>query len=118
MGVRAVAVAALVALFAPVASTSSVVTGLRGHATIGPLTPICRADTPCRGPARHVTLLFRRGAVVHRTSTDGSGDYRIALRSGAYIVTAGRLRPVRPASVNVVAGRMRLVNLAIDSGIR
>ena len=113
------AVAALVALFAPVASTSSVVTGLRGHATIGPLTPICRADTPCREPAESPnpqTADYR--AVVHRTSTDGSGDYRIALRSGAYIVTAGRLRPVRPASVNVVAGRMRLVNLAIDSGIR
>ncbi len=115
---RAVAVAALLALFAPVASNSSVVTGLRGHATIGPLTPVCRADTPCRGPARHVTLSFTRGSVVHRTSTDGSGDYRIALRSGAYIVTAVRLRSVRPASVNVVAGRMRLVNLAIDSGIR
>ena len=98
-----------VALFARRAgSTSSTATGLRGHATIGPLTPVCRADTPCRGPARHVTLLFRRVAVgATARSTDGSGDYRIALRSGAYIVTAGQRRPVRPAKVlaNVVAGR-------------
>ena len=116
---RAVIVTALLAVMLPAAAGSTVATtGLRGHVTIGPLTPVCRAGTPCSGTAKHVTLSFRHVVVVYRTTTDGSGYYRIALGSGTYLVTASKGMSIRPVTVTVVAGRMRIVNLAIDTGIR
>jgi len=114
-----VIVTALLAVMLPAAAGSTVAsTGLRGHVTIGPLTPVCRAGTPCSGSAKHVTLSFKHVVVVYRTTTDGSGYYRIALGSGTYFVTAGKGMSIRPVTVTVVAGRMRIVNLAIDTGIR
>lgn len=112
-------VTALLALTLPAAAGSAAaVSGLRGHVTIGPLTPVCRAGTPCSGPAKHVTLSFRHVFLVHKTTTDGSGNYSIALGSGTYLVTASRGMSVRPVSVSVVGGRVRVVNFAIDTGIR
>lgn len=116
---RAVVLAALLALIAPAAAGSApAASGLRGHVTIGPLTPVCRAGTPCNGPARRVTLSFRRVFVVHKVTTDASGNYSVALGAGTYLVTASRGMSIRPVSVSVVAGRTRVVNFAIDTGIR
>jgi hypothetical protein len=115
---RAAVVVALLALTVPVAAGSTTATsGLRGHVTIGPLTPVCKAGTPCSGPARRVTLSFRRVFVVHKATTDGSGNYRIALGPGTYLVTASRGMSIRPVTVSV-GGGMRVVNFAIDTGIR
>lgn len=111
---RAVIVAALLAL----SPGSTATTGLRGHVTIGPLTPVCRAGTPCSGPAKRVTLSFRHVFLVTKTVTDGLGNYRIGLGPGTYLVTASKGRSVRPVSVTVVSGRMKIVNLSIDTGIR
>jgi hypothetical protein len=80
--------------------------------------PVCRAGTPCNGPARRVTLSFRHVFVVHKTTTDGSGNYSIALGSGTYLVTASKGMSIRPVSVSVLAGRIRVVNFSIDTGIR
>jgi hypothetical protein len=114
-----VVLAALLALLLPAAAGSSTAaTGLRGHVTIGPLTPVCRAGTPCSGPARLVTLSFRHVFLVHKATTDASGNYRIALGSGSYLVTASKGMSVRPVSVTVPAGGMRVVNFSIDTGIR
>ena len=111
---RAVIVTALLAIL----PGSTATTGLRGHVTIGPLTPVCRAGTPCSGPAKRVTLSFRHVFLVHKTVTDGLGNYRIGLGPGTYLVTASRGMSVRPVSVTVVSGRMKVVNLSIDTGIR
>jgi hypothetical protein len=116
---RAVVLAALLVLTLPAAAGSSTAsTGLRGHVTIGPLTPVCRVGTPCNGPAAHVTLSFRHVFLVHKATTDAAGNYRIALGSGTYLVTASKGVSVRPVSVSVPAGRMRVLNFAIDTGIR
>jgi hypothetical protein len=116
---RAVVLAALLALALPAAAGSSAAaTGLRGHVTIGPLSPVCRVGTPCSGPAKHVVLSFRHVFLVHKAATDGSGNYSIALGSGTYLVTASKGVSVRPVSVSVPAGRVRVVNFAIDTGIR
>jgi hypothetical protein len=111
---RAVIVTALLALI----PGSTTTTGLRGHVTIGPLTPVCRAGTPCFGNAKHVTLSFRHVFVVTNAVTDGSGYYRVALGPGTYLVKASKGQSVRPVTVSVVAGRTRIVNFAIDTGIR
>lgn len=115
---RAVVVTALLGLVLPAVAGSVSRAGLRGHVTIGPLTPVCRVGTPCTGAAKHVTLSFRHVFRVWKATTDGSGNYRVALGPGSYVLTANRGRSVRPTVVAVVAGRVRVVNLAIDTGIR
>jgi len=115
---RAVIVTALVALALASSAGSSTVSGLRGHATIGPLQPVCRVGTPCDGPARHVTLTFSRAGKRTQARTDAAGNYRVALPAGAYSVRPGTGFSVRPATVRVVRSRMLVVNFAIDTGIR
>ncbi len=115
---RAVIVTALLALVLASAAGSSTVAGLRGHVTIGPLQPVCRAGTPCDGPARHVMLTFSRAGRRVQTRTDAAGNYRVRLPAGAYSVRPGTGFSVRPAIVRVVRGRMLVVNFAIDTGIR
>jgi hypothetical protein len=110
---------ALLALSLPaLAGSSTTATGLRGHVTIGPLTPVCKVGTPCSGPAKHVTLSFRHLYRVWQVTTDGYGYYRIPLGGGTYLVRANKGVSLRPTIVTVVVGRMRIVNMAIDTGIR
>jgi hypothetical protein len=87
---------------------------------IGPLQPVCSSDKPCDGPARHVTLTFRRddGTLLRRVVTDRTGGYRVLLRSGAYTVRASRGRSIRPKHVWVRRGLVARLDLAIDTGIR
>jgi hypothetical protein len=116
-----VAVAAAVGLEPRAASTVARGT-LYGVLTEGPIRPVCRVDEPCDAPAPGVTLRFlRSGRAVARAVTRAGGRYRIRLRAGTYAVRTNR-RPFgavpTPATVRVVAGRTRRVDLAIDTGIR
>lgn len=115
---RAVVLIALLALVLAAPAETSIVTGLRGHVTIGPLQPVCRVGTPCDGPAKHVKLSFVRAGRTTQTGTDAAGNYRLALAPGTYVVRPGRGMSIRPAKVLVVRGRLRVVNLSIDTGIR
>ena len=94
--------------------------GLYGHATKGPLTPVCREDVPCDGPAGSARLLFlRAGRVVAQTRTDASGAYRIRLRPGRYTVKSKiGFGVVKPSTVTVPHGRFARVDLFVDTGIR
>jgi hypothetical protein len=93
--------------------------GFRGYVTIGPLTPVCRAGTPCDGPAKHVTLSFlRNGVVVKRVVTGDLGGYRIVLRYGPYTVRASSGMSIRPARVWAHRGLVAKLDFAIDTGIR
>jgi hypothetical protein len=112
-------VTAVLALSLPaLAGSATTATGLRGHVTIGPLTPVCRVGTPCSGPAKNTALVFQHGSKIYRVTTDGYGNYRIPLSAGSYGVRASKGMSIRPAVVTVVAGRTRTVNLSIDTGIR
>ena len=115
---RAVLLTALLALTLAAPAEPSTATGLRGHVTIGPLTPVCREGTACDGPAKHVLLSFSRAARVVHARTDASGSYRVVLPAGTYAVRSGSGRTVRPAKVLAIRGRLRVVDLAIDTGIR
>jgi hypothetical protein len=117
--VRAALVTALLALALPaLAGSATTTTGLRGHVTIGPLTPVCKVGTPCYGPAKNTVILFQHAFKIYRVTTDSYGNYRIGLGGGSYGVRSTKGMGVEPAVVTVVTGRMRIVNLAIDTGIR
>ena len=116
---RAAIVTALLALSLPaLAGSATTTTGLRGHVTIGPLTPVCKAGTPCSGPAKNTAILFQHVFRIYRVTTDSLGNYRVQLGAGTYGVRSTRGILVRPAVVTVANGGMRIVNLSIDTGIR
>src|SRR5690242_14804910 len=118
----AVVAFAAVVFAAPTSPAARVVSGLHGIVARGPIPPVCRVDDPCDEPAANVTLTFVRACVVAaRVETGDAGGYRIRLAPGTYAV---RVRPVSkigsvsPMRVRVIAGRMRRVDFAIDTGIR
>jgi len=112
---------ALLALVACGAAGGAAAGVVRGTVTRGPTQPVCRVGTPCSEPAARVVLVFRRPGATVRTRTDGLGRYRVSLAPGVWRVALTRTgigTAVTPASVRVVAGRVRTVDLAIDTGIR
>jgi hypothetical protein len=121
---RALAVALVAsALVVPSAGTTTR-SGLYGKVTRGPLTPVCRAEVPCYGPAADVTLRFLRNGVVAREATTAKdGTYRVALSPGAYVVRVAPLskragRGLDPTDARVAAGRWTRTDFSIDTGIR
>jgi|tagenome__1003787_1003787.scaffolds.fasta_scaffold20790287_2 hypothetical protein len=115
--IRLLLVAALT-LAAPAAAEAP--TGLYGHVTRGPISPVCRVGYPCDAPAKNTKFLLQRagkGTWVHTTRT---GAYRVRLQPGRYLVTTGNHGPggIKPSSVRVPAGRYLRVNFSIDTGIR
>jgi hypothetical protein len=118
---RQVLLIALAAFGVAVPATAGTTsTGLRGLVTRGPITPVCRVDTPCSAPAKHVTIVFTRNGVSKSTVTGDSGRYSILLAKGTYAVRipAGARFGFTPRNVYVTAGRMSTRNFSIDTGLR
>jgi hypothetical protein len=90
---------------------------LHGTVTIGPLTPVCRAGTPCDGPAKRATLTFSRGGHSISVKTDGAGRYRLTLAAGTWRVRTNVGMSIAPSPIVVRAGTHR-ANFSIDTGIR
>jgi hypothetical protein len=90
---------------------------LWGSVTIGPLTPVCRAGTPCDGPAKQAKLTFSHGARSVAARTDAAGRYRVTLATGTWTVRASVGMRMTPTTVVARAGTHR-VNFSIDTGIR
>ena len=110
---------AVVAVAVPaMAATTS--TGLRGLVTRGPITPVCRIDTPCSAPAKHTTVVFTRNGVSKSAVTGDNGRYSILLSAGTYAVRipTGARFGFTPRKVYVPAGRISTRNFSIDTGIR
>jgi hypothetical protein len=120
-----IALAAAVAAAACVAATpragAAAPTGLQGTVTRGPTMPVCRSGEPCSAPAAQIVLVFRRSGVAVRTRTDTQGRYRVTLAAGTWqvsLVRRGIGMAIEPERVRAVPGRMRTVDLSIDTGIR
>jgi hypothetical protein len=116
---RAAALAAAALVLAPAAQGAPGI--LKGHVTRGPTAPVCRVGASCTAPARNVVLVFTRAGASATARTDGSGNYRISLRTGLWRVGLGSTGPgssIEPTDVRVAAGRTRTVDLSIDTGIR
>jgi hypothetical protein len=113
---------ALGALLLAPAAPAGAPSGLRGLVTRSPITPVCMEGVPCSAPAKNTPLVFTRRGRTVTTRTDGDGRYRVALAPGTWSVRAARVpgigTGIRPSSVRVLAGRFRVVNLDIDTGIR
>jgi hypothetical protein len=94
--------------------------GIYGHATEGPLTPVCRVGVPCYGPAGSTRLGFKAsGRRIRWTRTDAQGDFRLALRPGRYVVKSKiGFGAVKPQAIRIKAGRFVHVELVLDTGIR
>jgi hypothetical protein len=94
--------------------------GLYGHATMGPLTPVCLSADPCYGPATSARIGFaRRGHTTRWTRTDGNGNYRIALPLGRYKIKSKiGFGEVQPSAVKVSVRRYARADLTLDTGIR
>ena len=108
----------LVALVSAVALLTGTI-----HGTVmrGPTAPVCRIGTPCRAPAKHITLSFTRSGSTRTTKTDDRGRYSIRLPAGLYAVKTDQ-RPFgtvpQPRSARVRANQSRRVDFDIDTGIR
>ena len=98
--------------------------GLFGHVTRGPTTPVCMVGKPCSAPVVGARLEFlRRGVVAGAVRTGVAGGYRISLAPGLYAVriirttTLGQPR-FTPQTVRVTVGLPRRADFSIDTGIR
>jgi hypothetical protein len=102
---------------------------LEGQVTIGPLRPVERVGVP--PPTPPPELCTSLGFIV--ASADGAAEvarfspgpecsYRVALRSGVYVVrlATGGLRRTKnlPATVQITGGRTTRLDVRIDTGIR
>jgi hypothetical protein len=101
------------------AAAGTVRTGLHGFVLRGPAMPVCPAMGPsCSVPVPHLRLTFSRDGASKTVTTDANGHYAIALAGGTYSVQMAVPRRYGPTRVVVVAGRSRLQNFEIDTGIR
>jgi hypothetical protein len=98
-------------------------TALHGFVTKGLLTPVCRPETPCVGPAAGATLVFTDpDGRVFRAVTRATGFYRLALPAGTYTVVVrgtalgqAHLSPKRARAVGKIDGRL---DFYVDTGIQ
>lgn len=116
-------VAALLALGSLVgaASASPLRSGLHGYVEKGPITPVCRSDIPCTGPAVGVILTFTRASgTIVRVKTGVKGFYRVVLPAAIYRVTTDyrRDRNPFPARIKVRAGHDDRLDFFLDTGIQ
>jgi hypothetical protein len=116
---RAAAIVSAALVLSPAAQAARGI--VQGHVTRGPTAPVCKVGSPCTAPARDVVLVFTSAGTTATVRTDRTGDYRITLRPGRWRVALNRKglgTAIEPSEIRVVAGRTRVVNLSIDTGIR
>ena len=93
------------------------------HGTVmrSPTSPVCRVETPCSAPAKHVTLFFTGNGSTRSATTDTKGRYEIKLPAGLYTVRTSQRRfgtVPQPKTVRVKPARSPRVDFTIDTGIR
>ena len=111
-----------IASLAAAATTS----GIGGRASAGPVCPVVRpGQTGCDPRSVQGAVLIVRdgsGKEVARTTTDGSGLFRVVVAAGSYTVEAqqveGLMGTAPVVQVTVEAGRLATVSIDYDTGIR
>jgi len=105
---------------------SATTSGIGGQVTAGPVCPVVRpGQSGCdEKPVAGAVLVVQDagGKEVARFTTDASGLFRIALPAGSYTVVAqpveGVMRTPAPQPAKVVAGRLEIIAVGYDTGIR
>ena len=119
MRIFAIALVAAALLGSSAGGAVTVRSGLYGHVTRGPISPMCVAEQPCSEPAGGATLRFLRDKqLAGAVRVQASGSYRILLAPGVYTVSAASRRPLDPSTVRVRSGVVVRLDFAIDTGIR
>ena len=100
-------------------------TGLKGKVLRGPVSPVCRIDTPCYVPYRGRLIFtpFRISSSVADIRTSLKGMYTASLAPGRYRVSTRigqkfQGRNVEPEVVLVPKTGTRRVDFIVDTGIR
>ena len=98
---------------------------LSGHAARGPVSPVGIPGVPNAANAVGVRIVATGpgGLAAGSATTDGGGDYRMALPAGTYQVTVENLRPGEfvkdlPDGVTIRAGAETRLDILVDTGIR
>ena len=103
---------------------------LEGQVTIGPLTPVERADIPAPTPSPQLCkavgllILLADGTTeAKRLTLDADCSYRVALDAGTYIVRLNQSGGVQfskdlPKTVEIQSGRTTQLDFYLDTGIR
>lgn len=117
-------VGGLIALWACSSTSPSPTTGLSGVVMRGPITPVCRVDTPCDAPFTATFSVQRSGRQIAQFRSDASGLFTVFLKPGDYTVVPPPDAPIiSPAmqskQVSVAdSGTLTMVRLTFDTGIR
>jgi hypothetical protein len=102
---------------------------LTGHVSIGPLVPVVREGVPEPTPAPEVyaarqVVIYRSDGrkEIARAGIDASGDYRVDLAPGNYVVDINHggidMASGLPAEIQIQAGQITRLDIDIDTGIR
>lgn len=102
---------------------------LEGHVTVGPLSPVVEAGVPEPAPApevyaeRKIVIYAVDGQQeVTRVDIDGSGNYRVTLPVGVYMVDINHLgidlAKGLPQQVEIKSQQTTRLDVDIDTGIR
>lgn len=110
---------ALLAVTPSISGASVLKSGVQGSVSRGPTQPVCAAEMSCSAPVAGASLTFAHGSVTRHARTDAAGRYSIRLAPGRYVVrVSGAHFGYSPRAVTVRAGRMSVLNIQIDTGIR
>jgi hypothetical protein len=107
-------------------AATATASGIGGEVSAGPTCPVERpGDSACADRVVKGAVLVVQdgsGAEVARFTTDASGLFRIELAPGIYTLSSqpvtGIMRSAPAQQVTVVAGKLTIVSLSYDTGIR
>ncbi len=116
-------------LLSACATTPNETGTLEGHVTIGPLVPVVRVGEaePTPAPevyaAREIVIFAEDGrAEVARAKIDATGNYRVTLPMGKYVVDINHLgidfAKGLPQTVEITSQQVTRLDVEIDTGIR
>ncbi len=96
-------------------------TGLEGHMTRSPTSPVCAPTLGCTAPFAADFAVWRSGLLVARFRSDSAGAFFVELPAGTYGIVPDSAAPVVPGQVKTVTVKsesLTSVTLDFDTGIR
>ena len=106
---------------------ASLLSGIQGQATRGPIAPTAQPGLSNEAPLPGVVIVVKQqnGAEVARQTTSAQGNFKIGVAPGVYQVVglapngnSTPPTPPAPQTVTVAANQYATVNVSYDTGIR
>jgi hypothetical protein len=100
---------------------------LEGFVTIGPICPVEQVNVTCPVPpsayeARKIVISTVEAQVITLVDLDSNGFYHVALAPDTYTVDINHVgmdhSPDVPTAVTIIEGKITVLNISIDTGIR